>query len=402
MPRTKRARPEVGESSNPSQQPQIQSYPTDDFLTESHALAFPNFYSRSIVTGRRVNLPSQYDALLISKLEAMGWQNLINLPQKVYPRLVALFYLHVRATQEEDGNFTLLSYVKRKGIQFDIPTLASIVGVELGDENIHFQTEAELANIVGNATDVFTTICRNRFTGTSLQARHLKPHLRILHRWIVENVTPKKGHHDAVPYFNAYLLYCFEVGQKLDLCYIIMKEMVLANHGQFTGQSLLFGALLTKIFKHFKVNLADEMDIKIRSPITQYTVTRAGVASNLMGSDNGSEDEENEVPEDDAPQDRHANLMPSTAQPQYWTDFLAMEEQRYNQRVQWEQQMSNQVNSLGSQFDTFATAQNSLIQQFGDFRVDIEHGVDTIEHRVHDIYQHYYPSPPPPPPDHDC
>ncbi|XP_028124287.1 uncharacterized protein LOC114321310 [Camellia sinensis] len=286
MPRTKRARPQVGESSNPSrreeQQPQMQSYPTDDFLTESHALAFPNFSARPIVTGRRVNLPSQYDALLISKLEAMGWKNLINFPQKVYPRLVALFYVHQRATQEEDGNFTLLSYVKGKGIQFDIPTLVSIVGVELGVENIHFQTEGELANIVGNATDVLTTICRNRFTGTSLQARHLKPHLRILHQWIIENVTPKKAHHDAVPYFNAYLLYCFEVGQKVDLCYIIMKEMVLANQGQFTGRSLLFGTLLTKIFKHFKVHLADEMDIKIRSPINQYTVTRAFVGSRFF------------------------------------------------------------------------------------------------------------------------
>ncbi|KAL7223310.1 hypothetical protein ACSBR1_024883 [Camellia fascicularis] len=181
-----------------------------------------------------------------------------------------------------------------------------------------------------------------------------------------------------------------------------MKEMVLANQGQFTGRSLLFGALLTKIFKHFKVHLADEMDIKIRSPINQYTVTRVGAASNLMESDNASEDSENEVPEDDAPQDPHANWMPSTEQPQYWTEFLAMEEQRYNQRVQWEQQMANQVNSLGSQFDTFATAQNSLIQQFGDFRVDIEHRVDTIEHRVNDIYQHYYLYPPPPPPDNDC
>ena len=74
MPITKRARPQVGESSNPprreEQQRQNQSYPTDDFLSESHALAFPNFSSRPIVTGRRVNLPSQYDALLVTKLEA--------------------------------------------------------------------------------------------------------------------------------------------------------------------------------------------------------------------------------------------------------------------------------------------------------------------------------------------
>ena len=80
-----------------------------------------------------------------------------------------------------------------------------------------------------------------------------------------------------------------------------------------------------------------------------------------------------------------------------------MEEQRYNQRVQWERQMANQVNSLGSQFDTFATAQNSLIQQFCEFRVDIErrhevanNRIDRIEHRVNDIYHHYFPPPPPP------
>ncbi|CAL5344958.1 unnamed protein product [Camellia sinensis] len=76
MPRTKRVRTEAGESSNPhrreQQQPQNQSYPTDEFLSESHELAFQNFSSRPIVTGRRVNLPPQYDALLVSKLESMG------------------------------------------------------------------------------------------------------------------------------------------------------------------------------------------------------------------------------------------------------------------------------------------------------------------------------------------
>ncbi|KAI8026130.1 hypothetical protein LOK49_LG02G00623 [Camellia lanceoleosa] len=85
------------------------------------------------------------------------------------------------------------------------------------------------------------------------------------------------------------------------------------------------------------------MEIKIRSPINQYTVTHAGAASNLMGSVNAPKDSEDEVPPDDAPEDVPANVMPSSEQPQYWTEFLAMEEQRYNQRVQWEHQMANQV-----------------------------------------------------------
>ncbi|CAL5376659.1 unnamed protein product [Camellia sinensis] len=93
--------------------------------------------------------------------------------------------------------------------------------------------------------------------------------------------------------------------------------MIFANQGQFTGRSLLFRALLTKIFKHFRVRLVNEMEIKIRSPITQYTVTCAGAPSNLMGSVNDAEDSEDEVPPDDAPEDPPANVMPSTEQPQY-------------------------------------------------------------------------------------
>ncbi|KAI8027297.1 hypothetical protein LOK49_LG02G00772 [Camellia lanceoleosa] len=97
------------------------------------------------------------------------------------------------------------------------------------------------------------------------------------------------------------------------------------------------------------------MEIKIRSPITQYTVNRTGAAANLMENDNAAEDSEDQVELDDGPQDLPVNVTPSTEPPQYWTDFLAMEERRYNQRVEWEQQrvqwehqMANQVNSLDS------------------------------------------------------
>ncbi|KAI7988122.1 hypothetical protein LOK49_LG13G01978 [Camellia lanceoleosa] len=89
------------------------------------------------------------------------------------------------------------------------------------------------------------------------------------------------------------------------------------------------------------------MEIKISAPITLYTVNRAGAAPNLVGSDNAAEDPEDQVPPDDAPQATPANVMPSNEPPQYWTEFLAMEQQRYNQRIEWEHQMTNQVNSLG-------------------------------------------------------
>ncbi|CAL5405793.1 unnamed protein product [Camellia sinensis] len=56
MPRTKRAGPELGETSNPIQrQPQQQhdGYPTVDFLTYNHEQAYSTFANRLIVTWRK-------------------------------------------------------------------------------------------------------------------------------------------------------------------------------------------------------------------------------------------------------------------------------------------------------------------------------------------------------------
>ncbi|KAL7170999.1 hypothetical protein ACSBR2_035791 [Camellia fascicularis] len=59
--------------------------------------------------------------------------------------------------------------------------------------------------------------------------------------------------------------------------------MMVANLGTLSGWSLPFGALLTKIFKVHHVNLESEVDVKITSPISEYTLTRAGGVENLLG-----------------------------------------------------------------------------------------------------------------------
>ncbi|CAL5374565.1 unnamed protein product [Camellia sinensis] len=163
-----------------------------------------------------------------------------------------------------------------------------------------------MTDIVGNITEVYFIICDSKFTESNLQAKHLKPHLRILHRYIIENVTPKGGHFDVVLVFNAYLLYYFEDGHKLDLCYILMKEIVVANLN-ISGRSLVFGALHTKIFKAFKIRLVGEIETKISAVISEYTLIQAGGGDLLLQSLN--------APIDDPQHDE--NAMPPPQQPRY-------------------------------------------------------------------------------------
>ncbi|KAL7167261.1 hypothetical protein ACSBR2_037845 [Camellia fascicularis] len=133
----------------------------------------------------------------------------------------------------------------------------------------------------------------------------------------------------------------------------------------------------------------------------EYTLTRASGTENLLGSINFANEP---IPD---PKDPNDNAVSPNQQPKYWTDYLVLEQERYNQRLQWEQQMANQVNTLGNRFDEFAAAQNSLIQQFDEFRVDFRRRdevtsncIDQIDHRVTQVYNHYFPPPSPPPP-HD-
>ncbi|KAL7207725.1 hypothetical protein ACSBR1_029636 [Camellia fascicularis] len=103
--------------------------------------------------------------------------------------------------------------------------------------------------------------------------------------------------------------------------------MRVANLGTLSGRSLPFGALLTKIFKAHHVNLEGKVDVRITSPIFEYTLTRAGGAENLLGSINF----ENEpIPDEQEP---NGNAMPPNEQPQHWIDYLALEQERYNQRL---------------------------------------------------------------------
>lgn len=74
----------------------------------------------------------------MNKLETKGWLNLINLPQKVYPLLMYLFYVHLRPTEGQARKNSLTSYVKCKIITLNIHTLAQIIGVQPEDLQIHF------------------------------------------------------------------------------------------------------------------------------------------------------------------------------------------------------------------------------------------------------------------------
>ncbi|PSS08295.1 Pentatricopeptide repeat-containing protein [Actinidia chinensis var. chinensis] len=83
--------------------------------------------------------------------------------------------------------------------------------------------------------------------------KHLKKEFRLFHRYIAYNIIPKARHYNQVTKM-AFIIYKAAMDEPLNLNYIIFKEM--ANVKNHSNRVFPCGALLTKVFNHFRVKLS--------------------------------------------------------------------------------------------------------------------------------------------------
>ena len=104
------------------------------------------------------------------------------------------------------------------------------------------------------------------------QTKHLKKEFRLFHRYIAYNIIPKAGHYNQVTTMDAFIIYKAAMDKPLNLNYIILKEM--ANVRNHNSRALLFGALLTKVFNHFRVKLSGQRNQYIGKEFSITTIKR--------------------------------------------------------------------------------------------------------------------------------
>ncbi|GAB2281101.1 hypothetical protein Dimus_015710 [Dionaea muscipula] len=243
----------------------VEEFDNFRFPTAFHALvSWPQFTERGIVSGRSVDLEPVDHKFLTDLLVGFGWGGLTDLPEVVYPYLVRMFYNNVELKGRGVRIF-LKFYLKGKWYILNRSMFASIFAIELRDTFAYFVTNADLKDVADSMGDgmlnsIIRTICVTRDTPDGIVRKDLEPHLYQFHVCILENVLPKAGHLDVVTPFECYILYCFEIGVFLDLSYIIMKEILRIKDAD-DNKALGFGALLTKIFEAFDVDLEDESGV---------------------------------------------------------------------------------------------------------------------------------------------
>ena len=118
------------------------------------------------------------------------------------------------------------------------------------------------------------------------QTKDLKKEFKLFYRYIAYNIIPKKGHYNQVTTMDNFIIYRATIEEPLSLNYIILKEMIdVRNH---SSRALPFGALLTKIFKQFRVKFNNQHNQFIDGGFSKQIIKRE------ISVDSSNEEEEEE------------------------------------------------------------------------------------------------------------
>ena len=351
--------------------PTVRGFNPQRYLCKANADKFPQLMTRTIITGRSVEISSKHRPLLHNKLIDLHWEGILKIPNVVYPTLVRDFYANLsHFTENEDGEFELNSYVKGQQMKLTVHTLSAILGTVVNPIEVYVTNEVELREYLEHLTRYPPAVYQAITIGAQptaghIRAKDLKPELRLLHRFLSYNVVPKGGHIDAVTVKDAFILWCFEEKRQIDVNFIILNEMseIATTH----NRGLSFGALLTKIFTYFRVDFKNEETQNLAPPITDYFIGRADIFS-----------------EHPQPPPSQASAGPSSSSQQ-----PPEQEEPPSQTPVW------------AEFQDFTSAmldvQNAILNEFREYRHESTERFSRLEDQVNHLYQHYYPPPPPPP-----
>ena len=128
-------------------------------------------------------------------------------------------------------------------------------------------------------------ISKNRAIGAT-QIKELKKEFKLFHWYIAYNLIPKKGHYNQMTNVNSFIIYRTAIEEPLNVNYIILKEMAdVRNH---SSRALPYGALLTKVFKHFRVKFRRQLNEYIDEGFSLRMIKRSISIDSIEGEEKSS------------------------------------------------------------------------------------------------------------------
>ncbi|GAV56884.1 hypothetical protein CFOL_v3_00425 [Cephalotus follicularis] len=176
--------------------------------------------------------------------------------------------MNLRIVSSPHEEFSLSSSIKGKHMFLDAQIIASIIHIpHTGLYIFQYKKWPEVEGFHPN--DILSIIYPNDpniHPNMSLCTNKLSVNHRLLHHLIVHQLLPTGGGYAKLTRMQAFLMWC--IISKVEFCdpLLMLHTMVCA----FTQKKsiLPFGCILTKIFRHYEVNLEGKIGTKLKKEDT--------------------------------------------------------------------------------------------------------------------------------------
>ena len=245
------------------------------------------FKEMLIIMGREFerNFPLKYYRKMLAPMDALGWNGLQPLPYDVYSNLVRLFYCNLKIGNLDNVEYTIDSKVRGKSIILNPMILFEIIGIVITGDCIFISKPSKLDQYVSTKS-MYEIIAKDKAVEVT-QTKELKKKFRLFHRYITYNIIPKAEHYNQVTTMDVFKIYKVTTDEPFNLNYSILKEM--ADVRNYSTRALPFGALLTKVFSHFRVKFSGQHNQYISKGFSINKIKRGISVDSTEGEDEEEE-----------------------------------------------------------------------------------------------------------------
>ncbi|GAV89121.1 hypothetical protein CFOL_v3_32540 [Cephalotus follicularis] len=232
------------------------------------------YFNRKILVGKVLDFDFciREGFPIVDWIKFHGLEPLFSLHLPSYPELMKEFYVHILGSPMS----SLTTTVKHKSFDLDLNELSSILNIPNGGA-IGWNQCTWVASLDFDQLDCVKVLFgENADPIQCMYTRNLPLDYRFLHRAICTHILPKAGGFDEVTHMEAYTMYHFITGQKINVRFLILCHMHSIHERE--NARLGYSNVITKILQYFHIDLTGEVhhDLQSADKLGKGTLGRMG------------------------------------------------------------------------------------------------------------------------------
>ncbi|GAV66320.1 hypothetical protein CFOL_v3_09830 [Cephalotus follicularis] len=227
------------------------------------------YFNRKILVGKVLDFDfcTREGFPIVEWIRFQGLEPFFSLNLPSYPELMKEFYVHMIGSSMD----SITTTVKNKTIDLDLRRLNIILNAPNGGAMGWNQRSCVTSSDFDKQDCV-----RVLFGENADPIQNLPLDYRFLHHAVCTHILPKAGGFDEVTDMEAYTMYHFIIGRRINVLFLLINDMNSIHDRENTR--LGYSNIITKILQYFHIDLTGEVhhDLQSADKLGKGTLGRMG------------------------------------------------------------------------------------------------------------------------------